>query len=82
MLHKLRRWLGDENIIGKETKRVMLYSDNDQLVQKESVEWHVSELKMKGIPVSSINFGETKHVGHMRANPELYWGEVLRVWNE
>ena len=82
MLYELRRWLGNEHVIGKETKRVVLYSDNDQLVQKESVEWHVSELKRKGIPVSSINFGETGHVGHMRAYPELYWGEILRVWKE
>ena len=82
MLHELRRWLGDENVIGKKTRRVVLYSDGDQLVQKESVEWHVSELKRKGIPVNSTNFGETRHVGHMRANPELYWGEILRVWKD
>jgi hypothetical protein len=80
ILHELRRWLGDENVIGKKTKRVVLYSDGDQLVQKESVEWHVSELKRKGISVDSTNFGETRHVGHMRVNPELYWGEILRVW--
>jgi len=82
MLHELRRWLGDENVIGKKTKRVVLYSDSDQLVQKESVEWHVSELKRKGISVNTMNFGETRHVGHMRANPELYWGEILRGWKD
>jgi len=82
ILHELRRWLGDENVFGKKTKRAVLYSDGDKLAQKESVEWHVSELKRKGISVSSTNFGETRHVGHMRANPELFWGEILRVWKE
>jgi hypothetical protein len=82
MLHELRGWLGDATVIGKKTRRVVLYSDDDQLVQKESVEWHIGELKRKGIQVDSTNFGETRHVGHMRANPELYWNEILRVWNK
>ena len=37
-------------------------------------------LKDRGYEATSRNFGETPHVGHMRANPELYWGEILGVW--
>ena len=80
ILDDLRRWLVEGNAIDRNTKRVFLYSDNDQLVQKESVESHIHDLKEKGYPVRSRNFGNTRHVGHMRANPEEYWKAILGVW--
>ena len=78
----LRKWLADENVVGKRAKRVYLYSDKDELVQNSSVEAHIKELKGKGYTLTSRNLGETRHVGHMRANPELYWSEILRAWKE
>jgi Eukaryotic protein of unknown function (DUF829) len=77
---ELRRWLADEHAVGKKTNRVYLYSDGDALVEKDSVESHIDELKEKGFHVSCRNFGQTRHVGHMRANPEVYWAEILEVW--
>jgi Eukaryotic protein of unknown function (DUF829) len=82
ILHRQRRWLVDGNGIGKTTKRVFLYSDMDELVQKDSVEEHIRDLKERGYPVRSRNFGMTRHVGHMRANPEEYWSEILKGWKE
>ena len=82
ILDDLRNWLVDGNAIDKSTKRVFLYSDNDQLVQKESVESHIHDLEEKGYPVRSRNFGNTRHVGHMRADPEEYWKAILGVWRE
>ena len=78
----LRLWLLDENSINKETKRVFLYSDKDELVQKESVEAHMLELKERGYHVTSRNFGKTRHVGHMRAFPQEYWSEIYDAWKE
>lgn len=83
VLSVLRRWLTDDgNGIGKSTKRVFLYSDMDELVQKESVEEHICELKERGYDVRSRNFGDSRHVGHMRAYPEEYWREIMNVWKE
>jgi Eukaryotic protein of unknown function (DUF829) len=78
----LRQWLADENVVGKRAKRVYLYSDKDELVQRHSVEAHIKELRGKGYTVACRNFGNTGHVGHMRANPELYWSEIFGAWKE
>src|SRR5208282_6946727 len=66
ILEALGRWLLEGNAIGNQTKRLFLYSDKDELVQKESVEKHMRQLKERGYPVRSRNFGKTRHVGHMR----------------
>ena len=79
---QLRRWLADERGIGKKTKRLYIYSDIDPMSQKESVEGHIREIEEKGFSVASKNFGQSRHVGHMRANPSVYWGEVVRIWEE
>jgi hypothetical protein len=78
----IRRYLTTGGAVGPGTRRLYLYSDADDLVQKESVESHVREMKDLGYNVRSRNFGSTRHVGHMRANPELYWQEVLGVWKD
>ena len=83
VLEGLRKWLLDEEKgIGKETKRLYIYSDNDALSSKEAVESHLADVTAKGFDVRSVNFGETRHVGHMRAKPDLYWQEVMKIWRE
>ena len=81
VLESLRKWLLlEEGGIGKETKRLYIYSDKDALSSKEAVESHLADVTRKGFDVTSKNFGETRHVGHMRANPDLYWEEVIKRW--
>jgi Eukaryotic protein of unknown function (DUF829) len=82
ILEALGRWLLEGSAIGKKTKRLFLYSDKDELIQKENVEEHIRQLKERGYPIRSRNFGKTRHVGHMRADPENYWSEILKVWKE
>jgi hypothetical protein len=82
VLNKLTRWLGEGKSIGKEARLVYLYSDADALVQRSSVEANIRHMKDSGYTVTSRNFGATRHVGHMRANPELYWSEILGAWKE
>lgn len=81
-LEEMRAWLTDGNACGKKTKLVYLYSDKDELVERKSVESNIRDMKDRAYEVQSRNFGETRHVGHMRANPDLYWSEILGVWNE
>jgi hypothetical protein len=80
ILNKLTRWLGEGKSIGTGAELVYLYSDADALVQSSSVEAHIRHMKDSGYTVTSRNFGATRHVGHMRANPELYWSEILGAW--
>jgi hypothetical protein len=81
-LEEMRAWLTDGNVIGKKTRLVYLYSDGDELVARKSVERNIRDMKDRGYEVRSRNFGGTRHVGHMRAKPELYWSEILGFWRE
>jgi len=82
MLDGLRRWLNDEKAIGKETRRLYLYSDKDEMVQSEDVQMHVQQATDMGYLGKARNFGASPHVGHMRANPEMYWEEIAKAWKE
>jgi len=82
ILDRQKAWFVDGKAIDETTKRLFLYSDGDELVQSEFVEEVIKELEDKDFPVWSRNFGDTRHVGHMRAKPEEYWCEIARVWNE
>lgn len=82
MLDGLRRWLNDEKAIGKETRRLYLYSDKVEMVQSEDVQMHVQQATDRGYLVKARNFGASPHVGHMRANPEMYWEEIAKAWKE
>lgn len=82
LIDRRKAWLVDGEAIDKTTKRLFLYSDGDELVQSEVVREVVKDLENKNFPVWSRNFGETRHVGHMRAKPTEYWSEIVKIWNE
>jgi hypothetical protein len=80
MLDGLGRWLNEA--VGKETRRLYLYSDGDELVLRKDVENSIAQAREKGYSVKAKSFGGSPHVGHMRANPELYWREIVESWKE
>jgi Eukaryotic protein of unknown function (DUF829) len=82
LMDRQRAWFLDGRAIDKTTRRLFLYSDGDDLVRSELVEEVIQECEEKGYPVWSRNFGETRHVGHMRAKPEEYWNQIVQVWKE
>lgn len=58
-----------------------IYSDADELVPWKDVEEHAA-LASKGSRVVELEkFIGTPHVGHMRADPERYWGIVKMMLN-
>jgi hypothetical protein len=81
-IDSMRRWLNDRKAIGKETRKLYLYSDGDRLVLGGDVKEHALHARENGYYVKEKNFGESRHVGHMRANPEMYWQEILEIWKE
>ncbi|KAL9579364.1 MAG: hypothetical protein Q9212_005153 [Teloschistes hypoglaucus] len=67
----------------KETKRVYIYSEADDMVPWYHIEDHAVEAKEKGFDVEMERFEGTGHVGHIRSgNGERYWGIVDRLWRQ
>ena len=80
MSTRLYKFMTESGAIGKETRRLYLYSTADELAPGVFVEKQIKELRDLGYNVKAKNFGKTGHVGHMRANPKVYWEEVEGVW--
>lgn len=49
-----------------------LYSTADQVIRHRDIEVFVDALKQKGVPVDTVDFVSTPHVGHFRRFPEQY----------
>ncbi|KAJ5865042.1 uncharacterized protein N7529_006958 [Penicillium soppii] len=56
--------------------RCYIYSDADDLVDWRDTESHALEAEVKGWAVRREIFKASPHVGHMRAEPDRYWGIV------
>ncbi|KAJ5963898.1 uncharacterized protein N7479_003774 [Penicillium vulpinum] len=61
----------DENL-----RRCYIYSDTDDLVDYRDVESHAVHTEAEGWAVRRELFKNSPHVGHMRAEPDRYWGIV------
>lgn len=57
-------------------RRCYIYSDADELVDWREVEKHADESEAKGWVVRMELFKGAPHVGHMRADPDRYWGII------
>lgn len=78
------RWglvLNERDVLGAQKRRVYLYADGDEMVDPRDVERHAEEAKagLEGA-VKTLNFGASRHVAHVRTDPERYWGAVKGVW--
>lgn len=78
--------LNDPNVLpwtSKRTPRLYIYSEGDELVEADVVEEHVKDAREIGLTVSVEKFGkESKHVSHVRADPQRYWTSVGQLWKE
>ncbi|OAP62877.1 hypothetical protein AYL99_02104 [Fonsecaea erecta] len=90
----LRRRLNDprgafthQSRCGRRGHRVYIYSQADALIPAADVEQHAREAAEVLGPGGSDkvrleDFVSSRHVGHVLADPERYWGIVDRVWRE
>lgn len=84
--HSLRRKLNDPK--GPYTqgtvKRLYIYSKGDRLVPAADVEAHAKDaVEVIGEErVQTEDFGNSRHVGHMIADPERYWKIIHDLWRE
>ncbi|KGO68573.1 Protein of unknown function DUF829, TMEM53 [Penicillium italicum] len=56
--------------------RCYVYSDTDELVDWRDVESHAVNAEAEGWTVRREVFSNSPHVGHMRAQPDRYWGII------
>ncbi|KAK9326099.1 hypothetical protein V1517DRAFT_103522 [Lipomyces orientalis] len=68
-------------VIRTEAPRCYIYSDVDEFILDHDIEDHADEADAKGLKVKKVKFTGTKHVEHMRADPERYWGAVKGTWD-
>ncbi|KAJ5171267.1 Protein of unknown function DUF829 TMEM53 [Penicillium coprophilum] len=61
---------------GGTLSRCYIYSDTDDLVDWRDVESHAANAEAEGWAVRRESFKNSPHVGHMRAEPDRYWGIV------
>ena len=66
----------------KESPRVFIYSDADQMVEAEAVEECIAASKQKGLNVHVEKFHGSAHVSHARKDSGKYWGAVEKAWAE
>ncbi|CAG8081239.1 unnamed protein product [Penicillium salamii] len=76
-----RKLVNDTSLVqpaGRDGKlaRCYLYSDTDPLVDWRDTESHASEAEAKGWAVRRELFKGSPHVGHMRSEPDRYWGVI------
>ncbi|KAI0314777.1 hypothetical protein OF83DRAFT_1133543 [Amylostereum chailletii] len=65
----------------RDTARLYVYSQADELVSWEAVQAHAAEAKGRGFRVQTEIFKDSHHVAHMRADHDRYWGTIRRVWD-
>jgi len=68
--------------IGKNTKRLYLYSKSDAVIPASMVKEHLEEARQRGLDVYEVGFDESSHVSHAKMYPERYWTAVLSIWDD
>lgn len=67
-----------------ERSRTYIYSPEDEMVEYRHVERHAEEAREKraGVKVRTERFEGSRHVAHMRLDPERYWRVVGDTWRD
>lgn len=72
--------LNDKGLV-KETKRVYIYSEADDMMDWQGVEEHARVARRRGWRVEMEKFEGSRHVAHVRVGDGVrYWGIVEKLW--
>ncbi|KAK4195036.1 hypothetical protein QBC40DRAFT_289732 [Triangularia verruculosa] len=74
--------VNDPSLSDTSSKRLYLYSKEDDIIHWEDIEKHAADARSKGWDVSAETFEGTPHVGHMKAHPERYWKAISAAWQD
>jgi hypothetical protein len=74
------RIMDDTSYVPNDTKKLYLYSKEDDLISYEDIESFEAHARSKGYETKAVTFVGSPHVGHMRKHPEQYWASILEGW--
>ncbi|KAI1053107.1 hypothetical protein LB506_009982 [Fusarium annulatum] len=74
------RVVDDTNYETLDSKRLYLYSKEDQIISHMDIEGYIAESQQRGYETRQELFVDTDHVGHMREHPEQYWKAISEAW--
>lgn len=66
----------------KAARRTYVFSDSDEQILEGDLVEHADEATGKGFVVEKERFVGSKHVDHMRSDPERYWAIVKKAWDQ
>ncbi|KAE9391483.1 hypothetical protein BT96DRAFT_864912 [Gymnopus androsaceus JB14] len=67
--------------LNKETPRMYVYSEKDEMISPQQIKKHIEEARRRGLNVRIEVYEDTSHVAHARSYPERYWGAVKDLWD-
>jgi hypothetical protein len=77
---ELREAANNPELFDKKVPRLYLYSKADEMVGYDEVDEHAEEAEAKGYIVRKVLFEKSAHTGHIREDPERYWGAIIELW--
>jgi DNA repair protein RAD57 len=80
LIDVLRRDLNDQRVFGKETPRLYLYSEKDEVVRERDVVDHADEAEAVGYRVYKGNFGKGDHCALLLEDEDRYWRSITTLW--
>ncbi|KAM0543810.1 hypothetical protein ACHAPJ_012117 [Fusarium lateritium] len=70
----------DESYETKQSSRLFLYGKDDIMIPWQQIEQNIADFRKNGFQSDAVQFQGSGHVGHMRENPEKYWGSIEEAW--
>lgn len=80
VLEFVREEMNDNTLFFNTARRCYLYSDTDDIIGWNDVEDHAIDAARKGWVVTSVKFEGSRHVGHIKQDPERYWDTIEKTW--
>ena len=74
------RLVNESGMLAIQRRRLYLYGTEDDIVSYVDVEDHAAKAKEAGFEVTKEVFANSKHVAHIRVDPERYWSTVQAFW--
>ena len=72
--------LNDPELITMKSRRLYLFSKEDEMVWWKDIVAHSNFARKKGFSVTLEEFSGSKHVAHAVQGPETYWTLVTGLW--
>ncbi|CAM1504968.1 Fc.00g106050.m01.CDS01 [Cosmosporella sp. VM-42] len=74
--------INNEEFHSKNSRKLYLYSKEDEIIGWKDIEDHAAEAKEKGYRTDGVLFDGSGHVGHARLFPERYWTSIQGAWKQ